>query len=143
MPIICHRRVHAFFKVFFNVTRSGSQDKTIMVKCKTLSEKQTESKNKRAGNVVQAVEHLPSKHWALSSIPMTAKRKKKEKKAELLAQDSKLVHKIPSQSNLKASFLSSFSMASPSVFKTGSPSCSPPSILSTMASPRVAANSGF
>jgi hypothetical protein len=34
----------------------------------------------RAGVVTQVVEHLPSRHKALGSIPSTTKKKKKEKK---------------------------------------------------------------
>jgi hypothetical protein len=41
---------------------------------KTLSQKQSE--NKRAGDIAQVVEGLPSQHEALSSIPSTVTKKK-------------------------------------------------------------------
>jgi hypothetical protein len=44
---------------------------------KTLSKKQT--KAKRVGGVTQVVEHLPSKHEALSSNSSTAKKQQEER----------------------------------------------------------------
>jgi hypothetical protein len=43
-------------------------------KHKTLYKKQT--KSKRTGNVVQVINHLPSKYTVLSSIPSTVKKRK-------------------------------------------------------------------
>jgi hypothetical protein len=48
----------------------GKKHKTLLGK-----KKKTKTKSKRAGDFTQVVEHLPSKHKALSSSPSTTKEK--------------------------------------------------------------------
>jgi hypothetical protein len=66
----------------YDPTFTGGRGRRIVVQgCeqmhkKTLSKKQT--KAKRVGGVTQVVEHLPSKHEALSSNSSTAKKQQEE-----------------------------------------------------------------